>query len=160
VFYGWQGIERHHPERAQRLRRTFEPLMRQSGIAHLGRISHLAVADQFRRAGVWAYPCSFRETSCISAMKAQAGGAIPVVIPTGALRESVRFGFMTARSYDDLDEMECGGDLVDEWVDGLIEVLRSPERQLRIRRQMIPASKAAYTWARVADGWEQEFSSR
>jgi len=35
-----------------------------------------------------------------------------------------------------------------------------PERQLQIRRDMIPACKAAFDWARVAAGWEHEFGDR
>jgi len=35
-----------------------------------------------------------------------------------------------------------------------------PERQLQIRRDMIPACKAAFDWARVAAGWENEFGDR
>lgn len=80
------------------------------GVTHLGRLSHAAVADQFRRARIWAYPCSFRETSCITAMKARAGGAIPAVIPNGALRETVRFGFRTGRDFDN-----PGGPAVTAW---------------------------------------------
>jgi len=158
IFYGWQGLERCNPQRARRLQRTIGPLFRQPGVAHLGRISHATVADQFRRAGIWAYPCSFRETSCITAMKAQAGGAIPAVIPNGALAETVRFGFRTAHCYDNLSGM-LRDELVAEWLRGLIELLRSPERQQQIRREMVPACKSAFDWARVAADWEQAFGT-
>jgi glycosyltransferase involved in cell wall biosynthesis len=159
VFYGWQGLDRCNPRRAQRLRRTFEPLFRQPGVTHLGRIGHAAVAGQFRRAGVWAYPCSFRETSCITAMKAQAGGAIPAVIPNGALAETVRFGFRTTRCYDDLDGAP-GEELVDEWRTGLIQLLSDPDRQQRIRGEMVPACQRAFDWARVAGDWERAFHAQ
>jgi glycosyltransferase involved in cell wall biosynthesis len=159
VFYGWQGIERINPERAQRMHAEFDPLLSQHGITHLGRLSHAAVADQFRRAGIWAYPCSFRETSCITAMKAQAGGAIPAVIPNGALRDTVRFGFRTGRDFDNPGGADGDG-LVDEWRQGLIELLQSPERQLSIRRAMVPASREAFDWSHVASAWDHEFSER
>ena len=156
VFYGWQGMDRRTPHHARRLRREFGPLLRQPGVTHLGRIAHNAVADQFRRAGVWAYPCWFRETSCITAMKAQAGGAIPAVIPAGALRETVRFGFSTAHSYDDLGGQDRAG-LLAEWLQGLIGLLGNPEAQLAIRRDMVSASRGAFGWPRVAHTWIQEF---
>jgi glycosyltransferase involved in cell wall biosynthesis len=157
VFYGWQTIERYSPQRARRMHGELDPLLRQPGIMHLGRIGHTAVADQFRRAGVWAYPSSYRETSCITAMKAQAGGAVPAVIPTGALRETVQFGFRTRRSFDDLNGAP-GDDLVDEWLQGLIDLLQSPERQRRIRRVMVPACRDMFDWSHVAATWEREFS--
>jgi glycosyltransferase involved in cell wall biosynthesis len=157
VFYGWQGIEKFSPHRAQILHDELDPLLSQPGVTHLGRLSHAAVADQFRRAGVWAYPCSVRETSSITAMKAQAGGAIPVVIPNGALRETVRFGFRTQRDFDNPGG-SSGNGLVDEWRQALIELLRSPERQLSIRRAMVPASMHAFDWSHVAADWNREFS--
>jgi glycosyltransferase involved in cell wall biosynthesis len=159
VFYGWQGIQRVDPERAARLQGEFGPLLRQPGISHLRRISHAAVAAQYRRAAIWAYPCSFRETSCISAMKAQAGGAVPAVIPNGALSETVRFGFRTRLDYDGVPKELSGDELVREWREGLIDLLRSPDRQERIRREMVPAAKAAFAWSHVASAWDHEFTS-
>jgi protein O-GlcNAc transferase len=159
VFYGWQGIEHRNPTRAARLQGDLGPLLLQDGIVHLGRISYAAVASEYRRAGIWAYPCSYRETSCISAMKAQAGGAVPAVIPNGALRETVRFGFRTRSTYDELSGGMSERPLVEEWRDGVIDLLRSPERQAQIRREMVPASKAAFAWAHVADAWNREFLS-
>lgn len=127
VFFGWQGVQDRNPDRARRLKVAFAPLFDQPGVTDLGRIGHAAVADEYRRAGVWAYPCSFPETSCISAMKAQAGGAVPAVIPTGALRDTVRFGFRTRSDYARLG-VRPNDDLIAEWRAGLIELLRSPER--------------------------------
>lgn len=157
VFYGWQSIEKSFPDRARILHHELDPLLSQPGITHLGRLSHAAVADQYRRAGVWAYPCSFRETSCITAMKAQAGGAIPAAIPNGALRETIRFGFLTKRDFSAAGG-SAGNGLVSEWRHGLIELLRNPERQRSIRRAMVPASRQAFGWSRVAADWDREFS--
>lgn len=158
VFYGWQIIERLNPARCAVIRPHFERLMRQEGIAHLGRVSHREVARQYSIAGVWAYPCSFPETSCISAMKAQAGGAIPVVIPTGALRETVKFGFATMRSYTDFRGLPLPRRIIDEWIEGLIAALRAPRLQERLRAKMIPFSRRRFDWRRVAFQWEQEFA--
>jgi glycosyltransferase involved in cell wall biosynthesis len=154
VFYGWQGIERRNPTHAREMRREFAPLLAEPGVAHLGRIGHAAVAAEFRSAGVWAYPCAFPETSCITAMKAQAGGAVPVVIPTGALAETVRHGFRTAHSFSDRGvDREA---LLTAWRDGLVAVLADPDRQRRIRRDMVPTSLARWTWRRAARAWECE----
>jgi glycosyltransferase involved in cell wall biosynthesis len=157
VFYGWQTVETLFPERAKVLHRELDPLLCQPDVTHLGRINHQAVATQYMRAGVWAYPCRYLEISCISAMKAQAGGAIPVVIPMGALREVVQFGFHTHRGYDGIAPTEVG-ELETEWLDGLITLLSSPAEQTRIRQTMIPPSKARFSWSAVADQWEREFT--
>ncbi len=159
IFYGWQVLERLNPARCARIRPHFEHLMRQEGICHLGRLSHREVARQYSMAGVWAYPCSFPETSCISAMKAQAGGAVPVVIPTGALRETVKFGFTTMRSYTDFRGLPFPRRIIDEWLQGLIAVLRAPQMQEQLRATMIPFSRRRFDWSRVAIHWEQEFAT-
>jgi tetratricopeptide (TPR) repeat protein len=90
-------------------------------------------------------------------MKAQAGGAVPAVIPNGALWEVVRFGFRTRRGYFDIQPTEVG-ELEAEWLDGRIGLLRSPEQQNLIRHEMIPASKARFAWSAVVDQWEREFA--
>jgi glycosyltransferase involved in cell wall biosynthesis len=159
IFYGWESLEHHNPERATALKREFAPLMTAAGVTHLGRLSHSTVTAQYRQAGIWAYPCSFREVSCISAMKAQAGGAVPVVVPNGALRETVRWGFRTSQNFDEVSDPAAGRAIVREWREGLINLLRSPERQDRTRLEMVPWSKDAFAWSKVADRWEGEFSS-
>ena len=157
IFYGWQTIEKTKPEQCRRLRRMLAPLMAQEGITHLGRIGHQDVAREYAAAGIWAYPCLFAETSCISAMKAQAAGAVPVVISSGALRETVNFGFKTMRGRTDFAGLPTPPRIVEEWLAGLIDMLRSPERQARIRREMIPASRRRFAWTNVVEQWEREF---
>jgi hypothetical protein len=91
-------------------------------------------------------------------MKAQAGGAVPVVIPTGALRENVHFGFRTHRGFDEVETTGAPA-LVSEWLNGLLQLLGSPAEQSRIREAMIPASKARFAWSSVVDQWEREFTN-
>ena len=53
-------------------------LLKQDGVHYHGLVNHSALALGLSRAGFLLYPTSFPETSCISLMKAQAHGAIPV----------------------------------------------------------------------------------
>src|SRR3990167_2939256 len=92
VFYGWNLFDvgyRDNPERMA-WKNKINKLIEQDGITHLGRISHGAVNKEFERAGVWAYPTYFGEISCMTAMKAQAFGAVPCVIDYAALKETVQ----------------------------------------------------------------------
>lgn len=159
VFYGWQTLQSVQPERCRRLRRIVEPLLGQQGVTHLGRIGHEAVARQYGAAGVWAYPCSYPETSCISAMKAQAAGAVPVVIASGALAETVTFGFKTMRGYPDFAGLPVPRRIVEEWLEGLIEMLRRPDHQARVRREMMACSRRRFAWPAVIEAWEREFQA-
>ncbi len=48
------------------------------------------LAREFMKSGIWAYPTDFEETSCITAMEAQAAGCAIVTSHLGALPETVR----------------------------------------------------------------------
>jgi glycosyltransferase involved in cell wall biosynthesis len=159
VFYGWQSLEHLNPGRARELRPYFEDLMRQEGITHLGKIGHVEVAREYLSAGVWAYPASFPEVSCISAMKAQAGGAIPVVIPSGALKETVRFGFKTEKAFTDYPGKDFPLVFLDQWQDALIDYLRNTWKQQAIRNEMMRWSLNWFSWQQVAQDWAAEFSA-
>jgi glycosyltransferase involved in cell wall biosynthesis len=159
IFYGWQSFQRCNPQRYRVVRPYFESLMKQSGITHLGRIGHLAVAREYLSAGIWAYPASFPEVSCISAMKAQVGGAVPVVIPTGALQETVKFGYKTDRCYTDFADRQLPRRFINEWRDALIDYLRNPDRQESVRVPMMAQSRSAFSWRGVAEEWVGEFLS-
>lgn len=54
-----------------------------------GRMSQDVLAKEFLSANVWLYPTTFTETSCISAMEAQAAGLKIISSPVAALTETV-----------------------------------------------------------------------
>lgn len=159
IFYGWQSIEKRMPERYAMLRSSFDPLLRQDGVTHLGRLGHLDVATQFLSAGLWCYPCTFPEVSCITAMKAQAGGAIPVVIPTGALTETVRFGYKTTASFTSFKGGGLPQRFLSKWVEAIIDFLRYPGTQETIRPIMMAQSQKHFCWSEVANDWVTQFNS-
>lgn len=166
VFYGWTVFERklawyrdndaHAFGQWTKLRRIIEELLEQDGIVHLGRIGHDAVAREFLEAGIWAYPCQFPETSCITAMKAQAAGAVPVVIPTAALRETVRWGLRTRRTPPDYRSIDR--DLATEWLHALAAALQDTAFQEQVRQTMIPAARVLFDWRTIAAEWAVEFA--
>lgn len=57
-----------------------------------GRIAHEKLAQEMESAGIWLYPTKFSEISCMVAQEAQVAGCIPIVFPTGALKETVKWG--------------------------------------------------------------------
>src|SRR3990172_5678236 len=94
IFYGWFLFDRvfgDNPER-QAWKEKINKLMEQQGITHLGRISHGACVEEHKKAGIWTYPTHFGEINCITAMRAQVYGSIPVVIDYAALHETVQYG--------------------------------------------------------------------
>lgn len=152
VFYGWNLFDvgyRDNPERMA-WKEKINKLMEQDGIQHLGRISHEAVNKEFEMAGVWAYPTYFGEISCITAMKAQAYGAVPCVIDYAALKETVQFG------------VKVKGDIYDKetkdlYLSSLIALLNDSKYQEEVRKEMMPWAREHFAWSKVAKQWDEEF---
>jgi hypothetical protein len=154
VFYGMSAIQ------DEQFKDEIQYLLKQEGITELGRISHLQVAKEFLSAGVWCYPAWFPEINCITAYKAQAGGAIPVVTPTAALQESVRWGLTTREPRDYKGEMPWGTDMPSELMDKYIEITLKaldPKYQEIYRKEMMKDTQR-WSWSLVAKSWNNLFT--
>lgn len=151
IFYGWQTIEKLLPLKDfQNFKKQMEHLMDQEGITHLGRISHKEVAKEMLGAGVWVYPTSFNEISCITAMKAQIGGAIPVVIPIAALNETVKYGVKISNGKNQEE-------ILGNWSDALIRILKDTKGQEQFRKVMMRGSKDIWSYKGLASQWKGIF---
>jgi glycosyltransferase involved in cell wall biosynthesis len=100
VFYGFENWERtlvrigDHPDphcsRAA-LNALKVAIAKTPGIVLRGRVNGAKLAEEMLQASVWFYPTWFSETSCITAMEAQAAGLVCVCPPLAALAETVQF---------------------------------------------------------------------
>ena len=173
VFYGFESTRarsfdlirrrfktywRQNPLAFWIYRRSMEAAIRRANAQHLGRIGHLEVARQFLSAGIWAYPTASTETSCITAMKAQAAGAVPVVIPSGALDETVEFGVKTSTSANDYPGRRLPPQVYEEWEALLISHLLDPAKLEPLRQRMAAAARQKFAWETVAREWNEEFT--
>jgi glycosyltransferase involved in cell wall biosynthesis len=148
VFYGWQLFDTfytNNPER-QAWKQKMVKLLNQKGIYEGGRIPQQQLELEYKQAGVWSYPTDFFEISCISAMKAQAFGAVPVCTNHAALKETVQHGH------------KVDGDIWDKntkdvYASTLIEVLKNPPQ----RKDMMRWAKDTYTWKTTAKQWDYQF---
>jgi glycosyltransferase involved in cell wall biosynthesis len=96
VFYGFDSWEATvatmgtaGENELKRIRHIKDKLSRTPGVRVRGRVGQIELAREFLRAGVWAYPTAFTETSCCTAMEAQAAGCRIVTSPLAALNETV-----------------------------------------------------------------------
>ena len=78
------------------------------------------ILEETYKSGIWAYPTHFYEISCITAMKCQAAGAIPVVTDYAALKETVGHGCKIDVSEADIYEKE----IKNKFKDQLIKTLK------------------------------------
>lgn len=152
VFYGFQVFDVIHQNNPARMAWKAQVLemMKQPGITYHGRVGHTELNKQYATHGVWAYPTDFEEISCISAMKAQSCGAIPVTTNYAALKETVRNGYRV-----DVDIKEKSGQ--DAYLDKLCEVLNDEKGQEEIRKGMMDFAQKNFSWTGVATEWDELF---
>ena len=152
IFYGWMLFDKFYRDNPGSMawKTKMLNMMDYKGITDHGRVSQIELKGWYEQCGIWAYPTHFGEISCISAMKAQAWGAVPVVIDYAALQTTVQFG------------SKIGGDIYDketkeEYKKALIEML-NPEKQEKIREPMMIWARGKFAWSSVAQQWIDEFS--
>lgn len=92
VYYGfevWKACAQGNPAEMAVIDRIEQRLKSTPGVKWHGRVDQRTLAKAWLSAKVWAYPTWFTETSCISAMEAQAAGAVPVTTDLAALTETI-----------------------------------------------------------------------
>lgn len=95
IAYGWNVYDAVHKGNGAmgawkwRMIRKMHDLKDQ-GVKELGRVSHIEQAKLLKQTKVWAYPTEFNEINCITALKVQEAGCIPVTTACYALRETIR----------------------------------------------------------------------
>lgn len=65
------------------------------GVEFLGEISEEEMNQLYKESDIWCHPCNGGELQCITGLKAQAAGCVPVIIPAMALSETVKYGFFS-----------------------------------------------------------------
>jgi glycosyltransferase involved in cell wall biosynthesis len=92
LYYGLRNWGETSKEKEESIRSAIHRLKPLDVVDH-GMVGHEELAAAFAKSSFWTYPCIFNETFCITALKAQASGAIPVIIDGFALKETVRSGY-------------------------------------------------------------------
>jgi len=152
IFYGWQLFVRFYNNNPASMawKGKMDKLMETDGVTHHGRIPQPEIKKWYQKCGLWTYPTHFGEISCISAMKAQVWGAVPVVIDYAALKTTVQHGI---KIEGDIYESE----VQEEYKKQLISLLKDHKRQEEIRKPMMKWAKDTFGWEKVAQGWSNEF---
>lgn len=153
VYYGFQiydYIWRDNPAK-KAFKKKIMDMMEQDGIVYHGRVGHKELAEEMNKCGIWAYPTDFTEISCISAMKAQATGAVPVVTNFAALQETVRNGIKV-----DVDIQSKEGQKT--YFEALIDTMKHPEKQVDLRN--MEWAQKYFAWATVATQWDDFFAGQ
>lgn len=157
VFYGFTDLYKLHMQSSEYLRKIYELVMReinQDGIHYHGFVDQGTLSRYFHRAGIWAYPCPFGEISCITAMQAQAAGAVPVTTGFWALSETTQHGRVIGGPKDSIEESK---ELEDRFFESLLDAMLDPSWQAQARLEMVPWARTTYLWREVAQEWNHRF---
>jgi glycosyltransferase involved in cell wall biosynthesis len=155
IFYGWELWDYFYSRSAERIiwKESIISLMKQPGIgAQCQHVSMDELWEEYLSSGIWIYPTEWRENSCITAMKAQACGVLPVTTSVAALAETVQWGRkISARDiYTNVAAQR-------EFVDAVVDYLVAPDELYR--RQMTDWANTMFSWEKVGHQWEQDFNS-
>lgn len=94
LFYGfknWEYSAQFQPGQSELIERIKQQikLLEADGVVYHDRVSQDQLSEEFLKSGCWIHPTWFSETSCITAMEAQASGLRIVTSSIAALNETV-----------------------------------------------------------------------
>jgi tetratricopeptide (TPR) repeat protein len=149
-YYGWHSfdaVNRDNPERMA-WKATMVQRMKELGIPQSERLGQDDINKEIFKSGIWAYPSFFPEVNCITAQKAQAGGAWPVTSNFAALNDVVLYG-------EKIDMGKFEAEDIERYKEALIHRLKNPPTDKQ-RAEMMKAARETFDWAKTAEGWHAE----
>lgn len=116
-------------------------LLNQPGITEYGKLNEMELYKLFRRCSFWTYPYSgFSETFCITAIKTQACGLIPVTTREAALAETVAPQAYTQIELDVAQYPQL--------------LLKAMDEEESVDRSVFEDFASTFTWENVFNRWE------
>jgi glycosyltransferase involved in cell wall biosynthesis len=143
IYYGWKSWGNLSQLEGNKLQEKIK-FLDVLDVREHGLVGHQELAQAFSTASFWTYPCSQVETFCITALKAQLGGAIPVIVEESALSETVRSGFKchNPSNYGPLLEHALS---------------KAETISLEERQKMGEFILNQFTWEHIASKWNEFF---
>jgi glycosyltransferase involved in cell wall biosynthesis len=153
IYYGWHSfdaVNRDNPERMAWKATMIQNMKELDGVSESVRLGQDDINKEIFKSGVWAYPSFFPEVNCITAQKAQAGGAWPVTSTFAALEDVVLRG-------DKVDMGKFEPEDIERYKEALIHRLLNPPTD-KERAEMMKLARETFDWAKTAQQWDGEMS--
>lgn len=125
--------------------KRIDDLRKQPGVNWLGFVGQNKLHYGMSRAGIWLYPTQFPEISCITGIKMQAHGVVPVTVNDFAMKETVRYGDKLDLKMDTVENQKV-------WADAVIAQALNPWSKEK-RLEMATAIRATCGWDKIAAQW-------
>jgi glycosyltransferase involved in cell wall biosynthesis len=151
VCYGWELFLKGYANNPQMMKwkEQMDEMMKQEGITHHGRVSKDKLDEITASCDLWVYPTHFEETNCITALRSQSLGCVPVTMELAALQDTVFSG------------VKIDGDITDPEVQKLYikELVSLAKDEKRLKEERVKAIEGAkkYSWVNIVKEWEVHF---
>jgi glycosyltransferase involved in cell wall biosynthesis len=157
VYYGFDNWKKMATNAAQRSAVEWMGervhRLRNDGVVYHGRVGQAELAESFMASMLWLYPTDFKETSCITAMEAQAAGAVPICTGLAALSETVKHGVLI-KPYNKEKRFET------DFFAALRRLASDDEERVRLAIAGREHALANLSWASVAAEWETFYTNK
>lgn len=150
IYYGWGTFDSLRKEEGwQRWKSKMLHLMETlPNVTEHGRIGQEELAKELLKSDIYVYPCHFPEISCISAMKAQVAGCIPLTTDFGALAETNLLS--VTKVHGSAKDTEVRENFKKTLLGLLEEPLSEQERGIIVQK-----ARQKFDWYNVAKQWIQ-----
>lgn len=162
AHYGEGGAPAEELQRMRRLKASVDAMLHQPGVEYGGMVNQTALANAYAGAGFWLYPTSMAETSCISAMKAMANGAIPITSrfsPSGLTETTGKFDVGPEPPPEGVT-LQSSPRHLQQWAEAVVAAAKRGEDVHVWRREMKEWARKRYSWQGVAEDWRALFRER
>jgi glycosyltransferase involved in cell wall biosynthesis len=151
IAYGWDMFLKGYANNPEMMKwkDKIEKLMEQSGITHHGRVSKSKLDEITANCDLWVYPTHFQETNCITALRSQSLGCVPVTMNLAALQDTV---FSGIKIDGDIEDQETK----DLYLKELTALAKDPKRLAEEKVKAIEGAKA-YSWDKISTEWTKHF---
>lgn len=145
IYYGFEVWDMTH-EGNEIMRKKKEWMIetmskyRELGVSYFGKVGHMELAEAMNRAEYWLYPdYEFPEIFCISAIKAQASGCLPIHSGLAALKETAKYGIYISDK--------------DKYLAGVIGAIKDGVKEKWID-DMKKWARGNFQWKTIAKSWD------
>ena len=144
----------YHTQLEQQYAPVFEELEKMEGVFVHGNVSQQQLSREFMKSSILCYPNTFVETSCITAMEAQAAGCAVVTSKLGALPETVgKAGLM-------VDEAPGSREYLEHFIACCNELLSNQSLWEQFSEEGLRKKTSELSWEKVAERVERFISDK
>jgi glycosyltransferase involved in cell wall biosynthesis len=146
-IYGWTG------EADEQEFGALYSAASQQGVRWHGSVPQPVLLDHLSRTGLFLYPNTFEETSCMAAIEAQASGCVVVTSARAALTETVEHG----KTGLCLKGEPASPGYQREFIAAVTGLLENPFRMAELSHAARARAFRSYTWASIVREWTELF---